>query len=56
MARETVQYGVSISYEEADEIMQHAREFVMKMKLAGGELDEKLVEAINRKKDELTGI
>ena len=31
-ARETVQYGVDISYEENKEIMNHARDFVNKIK------------------------
>lgn len=48
-ARENVQYGISISYKETDVIMNNARKFVSKIKLVIDELDEKLVEMINRK-------
>ena len=37
-ARETVQYGVSISYKEKDVIVNNAREFVNKMKLVVDQL------------------
>ena len=55
-ARETVQYGVSINYKETDIVMRNAREFVSKIKLVLGELDEKLVEIIGRKIKELQDI
>ncbi|MCK5699209.1 MAG: hypothetical protein KAH93_05135, partial [Candidatus Aenigmarchaeota archaeon] len=55
-ARETIQYGVSISYEETDEIMQHTRDFVSKIKIVVNELDDKLIEVINGQKDELRKI
>ncbi len=42
-ARETVQYGISINYKEADVVMSNAREFVNKIKLVLNELDEKVI-------------
>lgn len=45
-ARETVQYGISISYKETDAVMGNAREFASKIKLVISELDEKLVAVI----------
>ena len=45
-ARETVQYGVDISYEENKEIMNHARDFVNKIKLVLEELNEDVVKGI----------
>ncbi len=53
-ARETVQYGISISYKEIDTAMKSAREFVSKMKLVSNELDERLIGIIDRKVKELT--
>lgn len=52
-ARETVQYGVSISYKEKDTVMNNAREFVSKIKLVMSELDEELIAIISRKVNEL---
>lgn len=52
-ARETVQYGVSISYKEKDTVMNNAREFASKIKLVISELDEELVGAIDEKIREL---
>lgn len=46
--RETVQYGISISYKETAIIMRNAREFVSKIKLVVNELDEKLIEVIGK--------
>ncbi len=54
--RETVQYGVSISYKEADVVMGNAREFVSKIKLVLNELDEKLIELIGKRINELQNI
>lgn len=45
-ARETVQYGISISYKETDQVMSNAREFVSKIKIVVEELDEELVSVI----------
>ena len=44
--RETVQCGISIGYKEKDAVINHAREFVSKIKLVNSELNEKLVEEI----------
>ena len=55
-ARETVQYGVSISYKEKDTVMNNAREFVSKMKLVMSELDEELIEVIEKRIAELKEI
>lgn len=52
-ARETVQYGISINYKETDIVMRNAREFVSKIKLVLNELDEKLIEIIAKKIEEL---
>lgn len=52
-ARETVQYGVSISYKEKDAIVNNAREFVNKIKLVVGELDEELIAVISGKLNKL---
>lgn len=46
-ARETLQYGVSITCKETNTIMQHAREFVNKIKLTIGELNEEFTEVIS---------
>lgn len=54
--RETVQYGISISYKEADAVMGNAREFVSKIKLVLNELDEKLIELIGKRINELQDI
>ena len=40
-ARETVQYGISITYKETDTIINNARDFVSKIKLVTSELDER---------------
>ncbi len=52
-ARETVQYGVSINYKETNIVMRNAREFVSKMKLVLGELDEKFIDNIGKRINEL---
>ena len=52
-ARETVQYGISISYKETDLIINNARDFVSKLKMVNNELDEKIVEIIQKKISEL---
>lgn len=52
-ARETVQYGVSISYRETDAIIRNAREFVSKIKLVINELDEKIIGMIDEKINKL---
>lgn len=52
-ARETVQYGVSINYHEAETVMTNARAFVNKIKLVLHELDEKLVLLISKRVEEL---
>lgn len=52
-ARETVQYGISITYKETDVIMSNARDFVTKIKLVISEVDERLIEAISKKIKEL---
>jgi uncharacterized protein (UPF0332 family) len=51
--REAAQYGISVTYKETDIIMNCAREFVSKIKLVIGELDERLIEAIRVKIKEL---
>lgn len=51
--RETVQYGISISYKETDAVMRNAREFVSKIKLVINELDERLINAIGKRIKEL---
>lgn len=45
-ARETLQYGISITCKETNVIMQHAREFVSKIKLIINELNEEFIEAM----------
>lgn len=55
-ARETIQYGISMDYREADVIMKNAREFVSKIKLAPGELDEKMIGIITKRKGKLNEI
>lgn len=52
-ARETIQYGVALGYRESEAVMKHARQFVTKMKLVAGELDDSLVEEMGK---ELRGI
>ena len=52
-ARETVQYGIFMTYKETSAVMNNAREFVSKMKLVVSELDEELIEAIDQKLKEL---
>lgn len=51
--RETVQYGVSISYRETNIVMSNARKFVSKIKIVINEIDEKIIEKINEKIKEL---
>lgn len=52
-ARETVQYGISITYKETDVIMNNARDFVSKIKLVISEVDERLIELVSKKIKEL---
>lgn len=52
-ARETVQYGISMTYRETDTIMKNARDFVSKIKLVISELDEKIIEVIGKRIKEL---
>jgi len=52
-ARETVQYGISVTYKETDTIMNNARDFVSKIKLVISELDEKIIEIIGKRIKEL---
>jgi len=52
-ARETVQYGISVTYKETDTIMNNARDFVSKIKLVISELDEKIIEVIGKRINEL---
>ncbi len=51
--RETVQYGISINYKEADIVMRNAREFVSKIKLVLNEFDDKLIEIVVKHVKEL---
>lgn len=53
MAREKVQYGISIDCRESSDIMQNARDFVSKIKLVISELNDELVETITNKTNEL---
>ncbi len=55
-ARETVQYGISINYKEADAVMRNARDFVSKIKLVVNELDEKMIGTIGKKIKELENL
>ena len=52
-ARETVQYGISITYKETESVMNNARDFVRKIKLVISGLDEKLIKMINKEIKEL---
>lgn len=52
-ARETVQYGISVTYKETDKIINNARDFVSKIKLVTSELDEKIIEVIGKRIKEL---
>jgi len=52
-ARETVQYGISVTYKETDAIMNNARDFVSKIKLVISELDEKIIGVIGKRIKEL---
>lgn len=54
IAREIVQYGISITYKETNVIMGNAREFVSKIKLLLEEIDEELVRIISEKIRELS--
>jgi len=56
LARETVQYGISINYKEANIVMSNARAFVSKLKIVNSELDEKIVEVIQKRINELKEI
>ncbi len=51
--RETVQYGISTSFKETNLAMSNARAFVSKLKIVNGELDEKIVEVIQKRIAEL---
>jgi len=53
-ARETVQYGVSISYKEKDVIVSNAREFVSKMKLVVSQVEDEFIEVIGKEIRKLT--
>jgi len=55
-ARETVQYGISITYRETDRVMRISRDFVSKIKLVLNELDEKLIEIIHKEIEKLQEI
>ena len=55
-ARETVQYGISINYKETGVVMRNARDFVSKIKLVLSELDDKLIEIVAKKINELKNI
>jgi hypothetical protein len=46
--RETVQYGISISFKETNLVMGNARAFVSKLKIVDSELDDKIVEVIQK--------
>ena len=52
-ARETVQYGISLNYKETPLVMRNARDFVTKIKLVLGELDDKIIDAMGRRIVEL---
>jgi uncharacterized protein (UPF0332 family) len=55
-ARETVQYGISITYRETGSVIRIARDFVSKIKLVLNELDEKLIEIIHKEIEKLQEI
>ena len=52
-SRETVQYGISMTYKKTNIVMNNAREFVTKIKLVINELDEGMVKLIGEKIKEL---
>ena len=52
-ARETVQYGIYMTYKKTNTLVNNAREFVTKIKLVIDELDEGMVELIGEKIKEL---
>lgn len=52
-SRENVQYGITITYKETDEIMDNAREFVTKIKLLLEEIDDKLISVVVKEIKEL---
>ena len=54
-SRENVQYGITITYKETDEIMDNAREFATKIKLLLEEIDDKLISVIVKEIKELQG-
>lgn len=47
-ARETVQYGISISFKETLQVISNARDFVSKIKIVLEELDEEILTAIRK--------
>lgn len=55
-ARETVQYGIAISYKETEIITIHAREFVSKIKIVLNEIDEEVLKIITKKIKELKAL
>ena len=55
-AREAVQYGISINYEETNTIMGNARGFVSKLKIVNSELNDKIVAVIQKRMSELREI
>lgn len=52
-ARETVQYGITITYKETDTLMNNARQFVNKIKIVLTELNDKIIETISKNINEL---
>lgn len=52
-SRETVQYGITTSYKETEDVMSNAREFASKIKLLIEEIDEELVSVIDKEIKEL---
>lgn len=54
--REKVQYGISINHQESKSIMKLARDFVMKMKLVIGQLDDKIMSKMRMNISELKAL
>ena len=52
-ARETIQYGVSITCKETNILLDHARDFVTKIKLVNSELDDRILTVLQTKINEL---
>ena len=52
-ARESVQYGISVTYKETGTVTKNARDFVSKIKLVLSELDEALIDVIGKETGEL---